>query len=117
MALPRTPPLVLGTVGGPVSGGFSERFASPPHPPHNPQCLGETIGLSEGDGERTPGRGQDCLRAPGDQQVFDWEACGGRELGRRQRGCTHSSCFSFSPRVPYLAVARAFEKIEEVSAR
>ena len=58
------------------------------------------------------------MRAPGDQQVFHREACRGAGCWAGGSVGVHMLLFFFSsPRVPYLAVARAFEKIEEVSAR
>lgn len=47
----------------------------------------------------------------GSSQGRPWEAWGG---GRVEGQCVYPLSF---PRVPYLAVARTFEKIEEVSAR
>lgn len=47
-----------------------------------------------------------------------WEALlRGTSRGWQRPSCAHSLKFLCLPRVPYLAVARTFEKIEEVSAR
>lgn len=111
---PDCPSPVPGTAGGPVSGGFSGRKLANLSPP----CFGGTIGSSEGDREKALGSGWGgvvCIW--GFSKAVPREVWGGRWL-EGQRGCTHSSCFLFSSRrVPYLAVARTFEKIEEVSAR
>lgn len=73
-------------------------------------CFGDTVSSIEGDREKT--LGSEHLRVGvhlGISKAVPREAWGGGWV-------RDSMCVSF-PRVPYLAVARTFEKIEEVSAR
>lgn len=114
MALPRTPPLVPGTVGGPVSGGFNERFASP-CPYTTLRVLGRPLAALKGM-ERENVR-QDVREHLGISRSFTGKRVGAGCWAGGSVGVHMLLFFFSSPRVPYLAVARAFEKIEEVSAR
>ena len=57
MALPRTPPLLPGNAGGPVSGGFNERFASLPPAPTTLSVLGRPLGALKGMERENPRQG------------------------------------------------------------
>lgn len=90
---PDCPSPVPGTAGGPISGGFSGRKLANLSPP----CFGETIGSSEGDGEKAPGSGWAGLRASGDLARLSPGRCGEEGGWRGSVGVRTALVFSFPP--------------------